>query len=102
MNRGDIEFIRHTLLPWSGFRAVYIAWSSSKEHYPDIWVEKGGIPVITVTREWRSHDKHLRRSQLVHEFLHLKGMEHDPTIGYNSHPEIDTYSKRVYKSLIEI
>ena len=101
--REDVEFIRLVLLPWSGVRAVYITWSSSTKKYPDIWLSwKDGTPMITLTEEWRSHGKHLRRSQLVHEFLHTQGLDHGK-IGeydYNTHPELDTYSKHVYRSLI--
>ena len=99
----DIAFVRNRLMPWIGAKAVYIAWSRSKAKWPDIWVEqRNGIPMITVTQEWRSHDKHLRRSQLVHEGLHILGMEHG-RIGkydFNTHPELDSYSKYVYRSLI--
>jgi len=102
ITRGDMNFIREKLLPWSGVRAVNIAYSSSKKKYPDIWLFMGkGVPVITVTDEWRSHDKHLRRSQIVHEFLHILGLEHDLSIGYSTYPEYDTYSKKVYRRLIK-
>lgn len=102
MTKGDVRFIKNVLLPWSGVRAVYIGWSSSTKKWPDIWLFwKNGVPVITVTKEWRSHDTHLRRSQLVHEFLHIRGMEHDEEKGYSTIPARDSYSKEVYRKLIK-
>ena len=100
--KGDVAFLRNVLLPWSGVQKVYLAWSDSKKSWPDIWVNMNGIPKITVTQEWRSHSSSLRRSQLVHEFLHLKGLEHGMHEGldYNTHPEKDQYSKKVYHDLI--
>ena len=104
MTDGDIKFVQDILLPWAGIRAVYIACSNSKKKYPDIWIDMyKGIPRITITKEWESHNKHLRRSQLVHEFLHLRGLNHG-RIGkydYNTRPELDTYSKKVYRRLIK-
>jgi len=97
----DIQFIKNKWLPWTGLRAVYISWSNSAKKYPDIWVDMyKGIPRITITREWAGHDKHLRRSQLVHEGLHVLGMKHDESIGYSTIPSRDSYSKKVYRRLI--
>jgi len=100
ISKSDVNFIRLKLLPWSGIKSVKLAYSPSKAKYPDIWVSLNHVPIITVTREWASHDVHLRRSQLVHEFLHLMGMKHDSSIGYNSHPDKDSFSKMVYMKLI--
>ena len=96
----DVDFIKHTLLPWSGVRAVHIAYSSSTKKWPDIWVERNGIPRITVTREWIRQDTPERQKRLVHEFLHLCGMEHDESVGYSTIPIQDSLSKRVYRRLI--
>ena len=81
---------------------MYIGYNASKKKWPDIWVEKNDIPVITVTQEWRGHNKHLRRSQLVHEFLHLLGIEHGKigNYDYNTTPGRDSYSKYVYGKLV--
>ena len=86
-------------MPWLGLHKLRLAYSDSKAKFPDLWVEKGMIPKITVTAEWASHDTHTRRSQLVHEFLHLVGMNHDRKIGYNTHPEKDVFSKRFYNAV---
>ena len=102
--RGDAEFIKYVLLPWSRCKAVYIAVSRSKKKWPDIWVEmRNGVPMITVTEEWRSHDTHLRRSQLVHEFIHIKGLEHGKygKFLYSTHPAQDTYSKAIYEKMLK-
>ncbi len=99
--KSDAAFIRNILLPWSGIKSVRLFWSDSRKKWPDIWVQRGDIPIITVTKEWRSHDTHLRRSQLVHEFLHLKGLEHDDTIRYSTYPEKDEYSKFIYRRLTQ-
>ena len=86
-----------------GIRKLRIDWSNSESRYPDIWCYPYEHPPrIMVTQEWRSHNMHLRRSQLVHELLHLVGYEHGK-IGrydYNTRPELDTYSKYVYRKLI--
>ena len=100
MEEGDIRFVREVLLPWSRVRAVRIAWSDSTKAWPDIWIELGEIPVITVTREWARQGVHERRKRLVHEFLHLRGMEHDESIGYSTRPERDSYSMKVYKEYL--
>ena len=103
ISRGDIEFIKNILMPKFRINTLGIKYSSSRQKWPDIWVEKGVVPVVTVTQEWASHDTPLRRSQLVHEFLHLRGLEHG-RIGkynYNTRPELDSYSKAVYRRLCE-
>ncbi len=99
--KSDVDFVKNILLPWSGVKAVRLFWSDSRKKWPDIWVQRGAIPIITLTAEWRSHDVHLRRSQLVHEFLHLQGLEHNDMIGYSTYPEKDFYSKKIYRELIK-
>ena len=108
IQQGDIEFVRTKLLPWSGVKAVKIAWSNSTKSWPDIWVQTGEVPVITVTKEWARQDVHERRKRLVHEFLHLKGLNHPEggsiRIGkyvYSTFPASDSYSKAVYRQLIQ-
>ena len=82
-----------------GIKKLNIEWSDSKAKWPDIWVELGKVPVITVTREWARQDKDERRKRLVHEYLHIIGMEHDESKGYSTYPERDSYSMRVYRAL---
>ena len=96
----DVDFVRTTLLPKFGVKRVYLKWSDSKKVWPDIWVELGKVPIITVTQEWAKQSLHERRKRLVHEFLHISGFEHNESLGYSTHPGNDYYSKRVYKSLV--
>ena len=100
MQKGDVEFIRDRLLPWVNVKSVIIAYSSSTKKWPDIWVQLGEVPVITVTKEWARQGVHERRKRLVHEFLHIKGMDHDDSIGYSTIPAKDSYSMKVYKGLV--
>lgn len=102
ISEGDKIFIQDTLMPWAGVARLRLAYSESKAKWPDIWVSTNGIPTITITDEWRSHDTHLRRSQLVHEFLHLRGMEHGKlsNLNFSTYPGKDTYSKAVYQDII--
>ena len=100
--KGDVEFIREILLPWSGVRAVYIKQSDSTKKYPDIWLSyRGKIPMITVTREWARQTKKERHKRLVHEFLHILGMEHDESIGFSTFPKRDSYGMKMYRRLIQ-
>ena len=97
---GDRKFVLRMMRTW-GIKRLNIDWSSSKKKYPDIWVKPGKVPVITVTAEWKSHNTDLRRSQLVHEFLHLVGYEHSRIGKYNysTYPDKDTFSKAVYQRI---
>jgi len=98
--KGDVKFIRETLLPWSGIRKINLAFSDSPAKYPDIWVKLGRIPTITLTAEWQRQNAAERRKRLLHECLHILGMSHNEKIGYSTYPDRDTYSKRLYKELV--
>lgn len=101
MNKEDIEFIRTRLLPWAEVHAVHIEWSNSTKKWPDIWCYPYERPPrIVVTREWARQNVHERRKRLTHEFLHLRGMEHDERIGYSTVPARDSYSMKVYKEYL--
>lgn len=103
----DIAFIEKKLLPWARISAVKLGWSNSTAKWPDIWVTNvRGLPTITVTAEWRKQSLHERRKRLVHEFLHIKGLNHPRNGGmgigkfvYSTYPDKDTYSKYVYGGL---
>lgn len=95
-----MSFISKVLMPRFGVLRIYLARSDSTAKWPDIWVEKNRIPVITVTKEWSRQNVHERRKRLVHEFLHLTGMEHNEEIGYSTYPDRDSFSKRVYEGLM--
>jgi len=90
-------------MPRLGIQYVYLAWSDSQAKHPDIWLSyKDGIPMVTVTREWRRQDKQERHKRLVHELAchHAFGMEHDESIGFSTYPDKDIYSMEVYRRLI--
>ena len=98
---GDRRFVLRAMRTF-GLSKLNIEWSGSKKRWPDIWINlEDKVPVITVTAEWASHDVDLRRSQMVHEFLHVLGYEHG-RIGqynYNTRPGKDTFSKAVYQKM---
>lgn len=104
---GDKKFVETKLLPWAGIKAVILKWSDSTARWPDIWVTFGrGLPTITMTAEWERQNVHERRKRLVHEFLHIKGLNHPRNGGmgigkfvYSTYPDKDTYSKYVYRGL---
>lgn len=98
--KSDVQFIKRILLPWANLNAIYLRLSNSKKKWPDIWCKRTDTPIIIVTQEWARQNVHERRKRLVHEFLHLKGLEHDDTIKYSTYPEKDEYSKFVYRRLI--
>ena len=99
IQKSDIRFTKK-LMRYFGVEKLRIRHDSSPKKYPDIWLSFNHVPTISVTDEWLRHDTHTRRSQIVHEFLHIAGMEHDEAIGYNSRPQKDRFSKRVYYNLI--
>ena len=98
----DQKFITNILMPRFKVKKLRIKWSVSTEKWPDIWVEKGRVPVITVTHEWSKQKVHERRKRLVHEALHITGLEHGKIGGleYSTDPSKDSYSKKVYQELI--
>ena len=103
INESDKQFIRRVLMPYFNVRRVAVQTSASKLKFPDIWVDpRGHTPMITVTPEWERQHTDERRKRLVHEFLHLDGLDHDADIGYVSHPEQDVYSKAVYKHVTKV
>jgi len=82
--------------------AVTIGWSDSQKVWPDIWCFPNEVPPrIVVTREWARQKAEERRKRLVHELLHVKGLEHGVVGGldYNARPEQDEYSRHVYNML---
>ena len=100
LSEADIEFIKHILMPYFMVKKVQFDYHPSRAKYPDIWLEMDRVPRIVVTREWRRQDTHERRKRLVHEFLHIRGLEHNETIGFSTYPDRDSYSMRVYREII--
>ena len=97
---GDKRFIIKLMRTFD-IKKLNIDFSSSRKKYPDLWCFPSEKPPrIVVTREWERQNVDERRKRLVHEFLHFTGMEHDESIGYSTFPNRDSYSKKVYRSLI--
>ena len=96
----DGKFVTEKIMPYFGISRLQIEYSPSRKTYPDIWVTKGEVPVITVTDEWKRQSPDERRKRLVHEVLHLSGLSHNANIGYTSRPETDTLSKKVYSAIM--
>ena len=93
-------------MPWAGVEKLKLAYDSSRRKYPDIQIELGNIPTITITDEWRKQNIHERRKRLVHEVIgHLSfGWEHNnlmDKIGFSTYPNKDTMSKRIYNDLLK-
>ena len=85
-------------------KTLKIGYSSSTETYPDIWVILDRVPVITVTETWRRKGERQRHIELVHEALHIKGLQHGRygKMDFNTKPALDTYSRQVYKDIRRI
>jgi len=105
LSKADIEFVEHILMPYFMVKKVQFDYYPSKHpsgaKYPDIWLEMNRVPRIVVTKEWKRQDMHERRKRLVHEFLHIRGLEHDEAIGFSTFPWRDSYSVRVYREIIQ-
>lgn len=99
LTQRDREFVKRAL-GYFGIGAVKIDWSDSKEKYPDIWVNLSSTPVITVTREWEKQKPAERRKRIVHEMLHVKGLQHNDKIGYSTYPDKDSFSMKVYDDIM--
>ena len=97
----DEKFLRQAMR-YFGVKELRVQWNDySKTKYPDIWCYPyENPPVIVVTAEWNKQNVGERRKRLVHEMLHINGMEHDESIGYVSYPNRDSYSKKVYRELV--
>ena len=97
---GDKIFIENKVMPYFNIPAVAIQYSPSKAKWPDIWCDVSKR-IITVTDEWRRQNAAERRKRIVHEFLHLTGMQHHKVgrLDYNTKPALDTYSKAVYENI---
>ncbi len=87
-------------MPYFGISALKLGVSSSRKKWPDIWVTLDKIPIVVVTREWAAQYVHERRKRLVHEFLHMRGLQHDDKIGYSTIPAQDKYSMQIYNRII--
>jgi ssRNA-specific RNase YbeY (16S rRNA maturation enzyme) len=72
--------------------------SDSKKVWPDIWISGD---TVTVTQEWARQNADERRKRLVHECLHLVGLNHGKIDGleYSTYPAKDKYSMKVYRRI---
>ena len=104
----DLMFLNKKVLPYFRLRRVDIAESDYKGKWPDLWVDTSRTPpIIVVTREWRRQSVGERRKRLVHEVLHLAGLEHPENGGtkigglvYHTRPVKDTFSRLVYQYIL--
>ena len=104
---GDKKFLER-LLPYFRLKKIETDESDSKQQWPDIWVSfQRYPPIIVVTKEWKKQSYHERRKRLVHEGLHLVGLEHPSGGGvkignlyYSTFPKEDSFSKAVYLDIL--
>lgn len=84
-------------------KGLRFRFDPSEKEWPDIWITDldSEIPLITVTQEWQKQDKEERHKRLVHEVLHITGLNHGQKgkLNYSTYPEKDSYSKAVYEQL---
>ena len=98
----DITFARELMRMYEIPR-LSLTMSNSQRKHPDIWVSLGEIPIITVTREWARQITPERQKRLLHEILHITGLQHG-RIGrytYSTYPDKDTYSNHMYLELLK-
>ena len=94
----DAQFLRYAAHRL-GVSVPEVRWSSSRAKWPDIWIDGS---TVTVTREWALQSTSERRKRLTHELLHLRGLLHG-RVGkwlYSTFPSEDSYSRVVYRSLV--
>ena len=99
----DKRFIQETLMPYFNVKKLTVSYVPSTKKWPDIWVEPTRpVPRITVTETWKRKSMRQRRIELVHECLHLSGLEHGRMgrFVYHTKPELDSYSELVYEAII--
>ena len=104
LTRGDIEFLFYKAMSFFSIRELRVVYDPSKAKWPDIWVSPNRIPEITVTETWRRKSAGQRRTELVHECLHIKGLQHGKKgkLEYSTHPVKDSFSRKVYKDILRV
>jgi ppGpp synthetase/RelA/SpoT-type nucleotidyltranferase len=84
-------------------KGLRFRFDPSEKEWPDIWITDldSEIPLITVTQEWQKQDKEERHKRLVHEVLHITGLNHGKKgkLNYSTYPEKDSYSKEIYEKI---
>ena len=101
MSKSDQSWLRWAMKEF-GVKRLRVKSSPSTAAWPDLWIEKTHPPVLTVTKEWARQPVQERQKRLVHELLHLKGLEHGKigSLNFNTRPELDSYSCAVYQSIV--
>lgn len=101
LTKGDIAFIHALCLPYFRVSRVRFRVTEGVAPYPDIWAYTWKpTPLIVANQTWARKSTRQRRVEIVHEMLHIVGMKHNRRIGYNSRPELDTFSRRVYMDIV--
>ena len=83
-----------------GVKVPVILWSDSRAKHPDLWTDGR---TITVTREWARQSQYERWKRLVHELLHIQGLQHGVIDGrlYSTRPQYDEFSQHVLSELLQ-
>ena len=98
LDKWDQQWLTSVAMPALGIKQVNVTEDlEHKDKYPDIWVVGR---TITLTQAWKRYGRTARRVHLLHELLHIYGLSHDSSIGFNSHPEKDRFSRNMMR-LIE-
>jgi hypothetical protein len=84
-----------------GIPHIRVLWSGSQQKHPDIWVQLGNPPVITVTAEWKKQSASEREKRLLHELQHIIGKQHGVIEGrlFSTYPESDAYTRFLYTGM---
>lgn len=69
-----------------------------KRKHPDIWCYPDK-KLIVVTDEWSRQNANERRKRLVHEVLHLVGVQHSRKLKFSTFPDRDLFSIKVYNDI---
>ena len=101
--KSDLIWLKTKAMPYFGVKAIAIDYTETSARWPDIWIYLDRQPpLIMVTQEWKRQNVSERRKRLVHEILHLKGLQHG-RVGrwrYDTIPFWDEFSKVVYRDIV--
>ena len=103
LSKGDVEFTSLAIKKL-GVGAVRVKVTTDSNSYPDIYVLPEEVPPLIVANQvWAKKNDFQRRSEIVHELLHLRGLKHGRVNGmvFSTFPEKDVYSKFIYQKIIE-
>jgi hypothetical protein len=94
----DASFLRRAM---RYFGIEKLSVRDDLEETPDIAVDLGKTPpVILLGRKWYKANRAERQKRLVHECLHVIGLEHNRKLSYDTKPEKDKLSMAVYRDII--